>query len=287
MKLPIESLAEGGLNAPRFKVDLENPVFDYSPGCAIFEAELSRGTKLECLAVIRGDVPTIVSFHGALLRRKYTLPRFERLKTLADFECNALFFSDPALRLNKRLELAWFTGWRGLNLHELMGIWISNFARGLGSNCVLLSGSSGGGFAALQTAPCVDDSIAVVFNPQTQLDKYLVGGRNDGFKAQHDYVKSVYPELLTTDGGIPTNWGSLVGPKASALDRYKNVRGQRIHYWTSPNDFHHKDHYEPFAQSCKQNENSLVPYIYETRPGHRPPSLATFTEAIETALSYE
>jgi len=284
LKVPVELLAEGGLNAPRFKVDAETPVFDYSPGCAIFEAELSRGTKLECLTVIRGDAPTIVSFHGALLRKKYNLPRFERLKTLAGFECNAVFFSDPALHLSKRLELAWFTGWKDLDLHQLIGNWINSLSNGLNSNRVILSGSSGGGFAALQTAPYIDDSIAVVFNPQTQLDRYLVGGRSDGLKAQRDYLRSVYPELLAPDGGIPENWGRLVGCKASALDRYEKVRGQRIHYWTSPNDFHHEDHFKPFNQVYSQNENPLIPFIYETRPGHRPPSLTTFNEAIETAL---
>lgn len=193
LKISVESLAEGGLNAPRFKVDAENPAFDYSPGCAIFEAGLSRGSKLECLTVIRGDAPTIVSFHGAPLRKKYSLPRFERLKTLVDFECNALFFSDPALRLSKRLELAWFTGWEGLNLHELMGKWISIFSNELGSNRVLLSGSSGGGFAALQTAPYVDDSIEVVFNPQTQLDQYLVGGEATAEKPNTTTLRASTP----------------------------------------------------------------------------------------------
>ena len=285
--LPLEALEQGGLNAPRKHVSLANPGFDIRPGAVIYDCDLPRNTQLECLSIIQGPGPLVVSFHGALLRKKYQLPRFERLKTLLDLGVNALFFSDPSLRLSRRLELAWFTGWAGIELHEIIGNWISTLQETLEPTSTLLTGSSGGGFAALQTAPFVEDSSAVVFNPQTQLDKYLVGGRADGLKAQQDYLRVLYPELLKPGSGLPSEWAQLVGDKASVLARYENTTNQSVHFWSNPEDFHHESHYLPLADFAKTHPSSidLQSHFYKTRPGHRPPPTEVFVDAIHLALN--
>lgn len=285
--LPLNDLETGGLNAPRVQVDLFDPSFKIDTGAAIYESELPRGTKLECLAVLGQPGPLVVSFHGALLRKKYQLPRFERLNSLTHLGVNALFFSDPALYLSRRLELAWYTGWAGLELHEIIAEWINKVRQGIGAPTTLLTGSSGGGFAALQTAPFVPDSIAVVFNPQTQLDKYLVGGRVDGTKAQRDYLRFLYPELLEPNSEVPENWGHLVGPKASVLERYKVGPKQKVYYWSNPDDFHHESHFQPLLKFSEEHPNAIDLHskIYKSRPGHRPPPPAIFTEAIQMALA--
>lgn len=282
-----DELEFGGLNAPRREVDTNDPRFDDHSETMIYQARLDRNTRLECLAIKRGNVPTVVSFHGALLRKKYILPRFEWLSTLQKTPYNVLFFSDPSLLLHKRLELAWFTGWAGLDLHRLIAKWANIFAENSGSKKVVLAGSSGGGFAALQTAPHVRNSTAVVFNPQTQLDAYLVGGRSDGLKAQTDYLRAVYPELIKKDGSFDPNWARSVGDKASALEVYKKLELQKVHYWTAPNDFHHQEHYVPFVEAYSRGveHNHLQTFEYDARPGHRPPSHAIFKTAIEGAIS--
>ena len=173
--MALNDLEAGGLNAPRIKVDLIDPVFQIGTGAAIYESELPRDTKLECLAVLGEPGPLVVSFHGALLRKKYQLPRFERLNSLTHLGVNALFFSDPALYLSRRLELAWYTGWAGLELHEIIAEWINKVRQGIGAPTTLLTGSSGGGFAALQTAPFVPDSIAVVFQHPEHDEKKQIG----------------------------------------------------------------------------------------------------------------
>ena len=139
----------------------------------------------------------------------------------------------------------------------------------------------------MQTAPYVRNSTAVVFNPQTQLDAYLVGGRPDGLKAQTDYLRAVYPELINKDGSFDPNWARLVGDKASALEVYKNLQSQKVHYWTAPNDFHHLNHYAPFATTYSHGaeQDDFRTFEYDTRPGHRPPSHAIFENAVQGAIS--
>ncbi|MCG7441841.1 hypothetical protein [Corynebacterium sp. ACRPQ] len=196
-------------------------------------------------------------------------------------------FFRPVSFASQKAELAWFTGWAGLDLHRLIAKWANIFAENLGSKEVVLAGSSGGGFAALQTAPHVRNSTAVVFNPQTQLDAYLVGGRPDGLKAQTDYLRAVYPELIKKDGSFDPNWARSVGDKASAFEVYKKLELQKVHYWTAPNDFHHQEHYAPFVEAYSHGveHNYLQTFEYNARPGHRPPSHAIFETAIEGAIS--
>lgn len=92
------------------------------------------------------------SFHGALSRQRYTLPRFERLASLLPTGENLILFSDPYLELNPELELAWFAGGPGVDLSAYIAGIVSAVADAWDVDKVVLTGSSGGGFAALRWA---------------------------------------------------------------------------------------------------------------------------------------
>lgn len=285
--MSLSQIPSGGIDVPVSEVEPSQPSFIAEEGALRYRAKLSDVADLDALLVNKGADTLVVSLHGALQRKHYQLPRFERLATLLEEPVNSMFFSDPSLCLNSRLELAWFTGWEGLNLHELMARWISEAASSIGASRIVISGSSGGGFAALQTATYIPDSLALVFNPQTRLDNYYVKGDPQRTSAQADYLKTVYPQLCGKIDGLPCAWGEKVGDKASAQTVYSKPVANRVHYWTSKNDFHHEQHYLPFIAACKDGKNlpRVKTFEYVDRPGHRPPNQEVFRRALSSATS--
>lgn len=285
--MPLEDIAPGGLTAPIVKMDYRQPRFSSELGAMRYQSEVGRGAALDSLVVNKGSDTLVVSLHGALNRKIYTLPRFERLATLKQTNFSSAYFSDPSLHLDPRIQLSWFTGWDGLDLHQIISLWIQRTANALGFEKIIVSGSSGGGFAALQIAAHIPRSLALVFNPQTELDKYYVSGKLSGMSAQENYVNVVYPNLLTADGQIPSEWGQQVGERASAVKRYAKPIDNKVLYCTSPTDFHHRQHFAPFMEAIQRGNNTgnVDVYEYSDGPGHHPPKTETFLTALDQAVN--
>ena len=279
----------GGLAAPTIELCVEEPSFSTEVGVSRYKAPLRNGTSLESLIVNKGSDVLVVSFHGALVRKQYKLPRFERLATLGESPYSSMYFSDPSLQLDRKLELAWFIGPQGMDVHELCARWIRTAADQLGCSKVIVSGSSGGGFAALQVSTFLDDAVALAFNPQTELDQYFVKGDPTRVSAQSAFLRAVYPDLYREiKDTLPTRWGDRLGQLASARTKYKAKVPNRVVYCTSPSDFHHEQHFLPFHDAYLQgNDPKFLKVIeYADRPGHRPPLAQTFVEALTCAVEW-
>ena len=279
----------GGLEAHTLEINSDEPLFSTGIGVCRYKAPLNDGTTLESLIVNKGSDVLVVSFHGALVRKQYELPRFERLATLGESPYSSMYFSDPSLELDRKLELAWFVGPDSINVHELCAQWIRVAAAQLGCNKIIVSGSSGGGFAALQVATYLEDAVALAFNPQTELDQYFVKGDPTRLSAQKAFLRVVYPELYREiKDSLPAPWGAKLGRRASARSRYAAEVSNRVVYCTSPTDFHHEQHYLPFREAYLQGNapESLKVIEYLDRPGHRPPSAQTFVEALTHAVEW-
>ena len=114
----------------------------------------------------------IVSFHGSLQRSKFQLPRFEWRKTLAPFEAAQLFVADSTLHLNRAMALSWYVGNFEQDFTSDVASLIREVATAAGYDRILLTGSSGGGFASLAISRKIDGSVAVCFSPQTRVGDY-------------------------------------------------------------------------------------------------------------------
>ena len=288
LAIPTGQLVPGGLNANVVKLDRDSPEFSKQVGALRYQADLGRDTQLESLIVNQESDLLVVSFHGALNRKIYTLPRFERLATLSNTRFSSMFFSDPSLTWDPQIQLSWFTGWEEMNLHKLIAKWIQKAMKDLGCTRAIISGSSGGGFAALQVSRLIPESVALVFNPQTQLDKYYVSGKLRGISSQKKFLEVVYPQLLSVDGELPQDWGEKVGERASALKSYSGPIENCVLYCTSPRDFHHRQHYAPFMKAAEEagNQDRIHTYEYDDGPGHHPPSTESFLTALEKAVTF-
>ncbi|MCC3294644.1 hypothetical protein LJ756_08400 [Arthrobacter sp. zg-Y411] len=257
--MQIDEMHQGGTNVPvtRFSdVQLFRPSTE--DGVIRYAAPLGRGIDLEAIQVNRRSDVLVVGFHGALTRETTELPRFERMATLLGSGHSLLFFSDPTLRLADNLQLAWYTGWSELDIRFILADWAVKAAEAVGAEHIIFTGGSGGGFAALQVSAFVPDSLALAFNPQTIISKYLVEGKYMG--PQQRYVKVVMPEFSPVPPEKLTpahDWASPLGERVAVPLTYTRPLENRVLYIQNSNDSSHMtDHYKPFRQVAESGPNA-------------------------------
>ncbi|WP_106507700.1 heparinase II/III domain-containing protein [Brachybacterium timonense] len=121
----------------------------------------------------RGKVLSVL-FHGAIDRAKTRVPILQRWRHHRELELGpTMCIADPTLDLDSDLRLGWYLGTEVVDLHACIADLVQHVADRLGCETILLTGSSGGGFAALQTAVCVGErAVAVPMSPQVDLRNY-------------------------------------------------------------------------------------------------------------------
>lgn len=276
--IPLTRLDARGVNAPLITIENVGVV---GPGASRQQVAVADGYPLESLLVNKESQTLVVLFHGATDRNRTVLPRFEWLSTVSALPISSLYISDPTLHSDPSLQLAWYTGWKNLNLHEFIARRLTVIAEQLGVSSVILAGSSGGGFACLQVSSYMPDSIAVAFNPQTNIAAYKVGGV--GMGPQKYYARTVMPELVPLGvdklEGNPS-WILPLEDRLSATARYRLKRQNRVVIVQNQNEFHFTDHLLPFASAAIDGGNSIEQILYEGPKAHVVPPRDLFSKEI-------
>jgi len=174
----------------------------------------------------------IVALHGVLRRDKYVLPRFEWLNSLRPLGHSVISFGDPTMDLAS-MEGGWWLGTALMDAVPRMAEIVRRAADQLGAHDVVLTGSSMGGFGALQLGAFLPSATVVVFNPQTDLRKY--------------HATRVARAAM---GAVFGADGEPAEPRVDVAARYAQVGAAptRIRYVTNVGDAHHIEaHFEPFA----------------------------------------
>lgn len=213
------------------------------------------------VATIPGHGSTLhVSFHGALDRGKYSLPRFERGQSLGGLGINQLVFADPTLDIDPDLSLAWFLGTASQDLHQEIAKFINERMKSLGLERLVLSGSSGGGFAALQVATFLPGSTVVAFNPQTSITSY--------------YARMAQKATDAVFRGLDVSSSDL-SQRLNVAERYR-VHDPKVDILFVQNDgdaHHSTEHREPFLAAVAELPNITTRTITESwGAGHRSPN---------------
>lgn len=288
-----DALETGGLNAPQVAVQ---DFRDFKPssqeGAVRYRAPLNGGAEnLDALVINRNSDILIVGLHGAVNRLNTQIPRFERLRSVMNMgSVSGMFFGDPALWKAEDLQLSWYTGWDGFDGHQAVADWTVAAAKAIGASRILFTGSSGGGFAALQISSLVPGSMAVAFNAQTNIAEYRVNGQ--GYGVQRTYVSVVWPsiaETFTSSADIENpEWAKPIGPRSSAVAKYSSPQMNHVFIVQNTDEFHHEDHYLPFlaAASVGGNGDRLRTKLYQGGVVHNPPTQAIFEEALAEAIAW-
>lgn len=119
-----------------------------------------------------GRVLTVL-LHGAIDRARHRLPIFQRWRFQLELDAGpTIAFADPTLDLADSVRLAWYLGTETAPLIPAMAEMVRTTAATLGAEHVVLSGSSGGGFAALQLGALIPGAVVAAMSPQTDLRHY-------------------------------------------------------------------------------------------------------------------
>jgi hypothetical protein len=253
--------------SPVQTVNSPQELIDLTPSPTI-TTMLAGGLVLPYIAR-RGTNKTLtVKFHGALNRMKTSLPLFQGLTASNREADNYMIFQDPSLDLDRSMNLGWYLGVPQKDLHQTCAELILAVKNQIGADKIQLTGSSGGGFAALQVASFIPDSTVLVFNPQTDVRRY--------FRAAADVaISACFNERISS-------LAASLEQRVSVIARYSTlVDIPRVMYVQNRGDAHHvQNHRAPFAsmmQTTHPQQLHRVRFMDEDwGPGHVAPDLATY-----------
>lgn len=224
------------------------------------------------------DVLT-VRFHGAVNRTRSTLPLFQGMSSASRGPDSFMIFQDPSLDLNRSMNLSWFLGERDVDLFSACASYIKELQSRVQAKHVILTGSSGGGFAALQVARFLPDCKVLVFNPQTDIRRYF---RSVAETAVSTCFRSTVADLeqdLVTRASVVSSYQGLSMPP-------------KVLYVQNTGDAHHmENHRNPFEAMLKAahpKRPGRVRFIDEDwGPGHIPASPDNYARYHAMAVSGE
>lgn len=271
---------------PLLSWDAKNPIHDRSGQIASYSSRVDASADIAHQGIQSYRVGSLtlpvlsfpgvgstlhVSFHGALNRGKYSLPRFERSQSLVDLGIPQLIFADPTLDLDPDLNLAWYLGTADHDLHAEIASFIKERQRILGITKVVLSGSSGGGFAALQVAAFIPNSTVVAFNPQTDVLAYHP-------RLAQQALDVIFPAAKL---GSPA-----ISPRLNVMHRYAALGSTvRVNFVQNTGDkFHDTNHRSVFLRDTASLANIHTQTVFEDwGAGHRSPGIETFRRHLHGA----
>ncbi|UPO78652.1 heparinase II/III family protein [Arthrobacter sp. Helios] len=223
---------------------------------------VSRGT---------GDILS-VRFHGAVDRTRTSLPLFQGLTSERQRGSSFAIFQDPTLDLDSDLTLGWYLGRKENNLHQHMAACIEEIRISLGIKNVVLAGSSGGGFAALQVGSYLPDSVVLALNPQTSVQRYYAAPAKRAVAATFDEDKGSESRL-------------------SVLERYcgLDVLPKIVYVQNVKDSYHVENHMKPFKhllQSRQDAGSQHVEFIdVDWGKGHKSATPELYEEFWKQAVS--
>ncbi|GAA4106220.1 hypothetical protein [Enteractinococcus coprophilus] len=218
---------------------------------------------------------TIFFFHGAI-QPHFTLPVLSGLGISGGLAANRVFISDPSLVLDEKLMLSWYAG----NEHQpdlqqdLLTI-MEKIVTSLDSERTIFFGGSGGGFAALYFASYFAESLALVFNPQTDIAQYSRG-------AVRDYALRAFD--INQDEPRPLD-KLPVGVVTDLCTHYMKSRPNSVAYMQNMADkVHVEKHLTPFWNAVDADTEVFL-LTDHWRDGHTPPPKELLSEILNVAVS--
>ena len=216
--------------------------------------------------------PLLVILHGRKGPRVH-LPYLSGRHIVEGINVARLSISDPSLYLDESLSISWFTGNSSApNLQMSLARVIQEIANRINASKVIFLGGSAGGFASLVFAHLIPNSLAIVWNPQTDIAKYY---------------PRFYREYLNICWGGNSKMLQESGVITSVVDLYDVAKqpSSTVYVLQEPTDVHHvTEHLMPFLGATKCDRNVFT-YRQHWGEGHVPPAKDTIRRLIEHAIA--
>lgn len=237
----------------------------------VFSAKLNGDQITPWVARPGKGSTLIVRLQGAVNRTKVTVPFLPSLTFSQAEDHPFLIIQDPSMDLDQGMNLSWYLGSYSADGHALVTSLIEEVRSALSLEHVLLVGSSGGGFAALQIAALLDGSSALAFNPQTDLRNYIPSATRRAAQACKG-KSSIY---------------DVDPPLVSVSERYARSKHPAIkaHVVSNIGDSHDRMHVIPLEEAVAEFPHvSLSVERVDWGSGHVAPDNKRVREAIHRQL---
>ena len=196
----------------------------------------------------RPGTALLCHFHGNAPREGSELPIFTGLGVTSSIAASMFVPSDPALVLDASLSLAWHFGCEGIRLQAITISIVKKLQAILDAPRVVAWGGSGGGFAALRLAKDVPNAVALVWNPQTDIAKYVP-------EPVARYRSIAFPRIAAA-GPIPSDGEQF---PSLCIKAFRAGYQGHILYLQESTDWHVNAHLEPFLGSfCGKTRSSIT-----------------------------
>jgi hypothetical protein len=233
--------------------------------------------------------PLVFSFHGNTPRNpELKLPVFTGLNVTRELDASFVGLSDPALYLDPDLKLAWYAGSVGWNFQAEMKRVLRKIIAVAQTDDVVFFGGSGGGFASLYYSAAFPGSLALVWNPQTDIGAY-----NPPHVAEYGRVAFGLPDHASTTLALPTL------TESNLARVYDGSVSNYVVYLQNNSDGHVVTHMRPFLASVGADiatvergadfNGAIIPgvwlYLANWGDGHIPPTPAALTRLLTGIIS--
>jgi hypothetical protein len=227
------------------------------------------------LFVTRRASPTlIVTFAGAIDRQKHVLPYFAAPRLPTYVPASVIEIADPSLAQLSTLATAWYAGHEGFETQHIFPTLIERMATACDAERVIFLGGSSGGFAALYYSWRLPHSIAIVMNPQTDLDRYNPS-------PIRRYRTSCRPSL-----GKDAPLATVIASNLATC--YAQCVDNTVIYLQNASDSAHvRNQFAPFIAAIDlANQKHVLPRLhYWGREGHKPPPAHAWLEWLTAAIA--
>ncbi|MFS8973849.1 hypothetical protein PO002_04945 [Cupriavidus necator] len=196
------------------------------------------GLPIDLYVDLKPGQPLVIFLNGAAPRSEaMKLPVFAGFGVVPPGEVSRLCINDPSLYLDVSLPLAWYAGSaKQPALQALLSRVIGTVVALADTRQVVFVGGSGGGFASLYYSRLVPESLAVVWNPQTDILAYA---------PQHvaEYSRAAFglADMEVARRELPAR----IATDLCALYR-GSTPSNHILYLQNGTDWHVKSHCQPF-----------------------------------------
>ncbi len=221
----------------------------------------------------------LVTFHGAVNRETREVPVFQPALPLG-FPAHQVSLADPCMDISGPHSLGWYAGTDAFALQAELPQALAALQRALGAEKLVLTGSSGGGFASLFYSWHIPGSFALAVAPQTNMHRYYP-------RHIQQYCQGCWPRLSG-----PEELSQHI--TTSVCDLYAEKIPNTVIYVQSAGDrFHLVNHMMPFVSAISgHTAPAFVPHVdYWGVPDHSravPASVvADWTRAIALAEDAE
>ena len=198
-----------------------------------------KKVNYDFLVTARPGTVLLCHFHANTpTPRNNDLPLFTGLGVTDSITTSMFIPSDPALALDPNLGLAWHFGCEGIHLQTITVSIVKKLQTILHAPRVVTWGGSGGGFAAIRVAKDIPNSIALAWNPQTDIAKYNRDSVNS-------YRRVAFPTIVA-DSPLPSGREQF---PSLCTDEFVDGYQGRILYLQESTDWHVGAHLKPFLAS--------------------------------------